>query len=304
VPAVADTIVPLEQFHEPTQQLTSQITFDAVPVPDKNIRRRAEDTLAGAIVAVAGTVLGSQHIGAIAATGVDTVFTARRPRVAIISTGDELIAPGSPPEYGQIPDSNAPLIAATLRQLGAEPTHQLRIRDSAASLEHTIAQLEHTVDAMILTGGASVGAHDISNYVLTAWQHEDPAKAITFHEINMRPGKPQAFGLSPAGTPLWSLPGKPVTVLVSLHVFAAPGLATMQRQAPHPPAHRVYPPDSLSAPKDLNYYILATRQGDSVTALPSNSHLAVKMAQATGLIHVPAEVQSIEAQQIVDYISL
>src|SRR5699024_11220814 len=76
-------------------------------------------------------VLGPQHIGAIAATGVDTVFTARRPRVAIISTGDELIAPGTPPEYGQIPDSNAPLIAATLRQLGAEPTHQLRIRDSA-----------------------------------------------------------------------------------------------------------------------------------------------------------------------------
>ena len=61
--------------------------------------------------------------------------------MAIISTGDELIAPGTPPEYGQIPDSNAPLIAATLRQLGAEPTHQLRIRDSAASLEHTIAQL-------------------------------------------------------------------------------------------------------------------------------------------------------------------
>src|SRR5699024_11480122 len=92
-------IVPLEQFHEPIQQLPNQITFDAVPVPDKNIRRRAEDTLAGAIVAVAGTVLGPQQIGAIAATGVDTVFTARRPRVAIISTGDELIASGSPREY-------------------------------------------------------------------------------------------------------------------------------------------------------------------------------------------------------------
>ena len=304
VPAGADTIVPLEQFHEPTQQLPAQITFDAVPVPDKNIRRRAEDTLAGAIVAVAGTVLGPQHVGAIAATGVDTVFTARRPRVAIISTGDELIAPGTPPEYGQIPDSNAPLIAATLRQLGAEPTHQLRIRDSAASLEHTIAQLEHTVDAMILTGGASVGAHDISNYVLSAWQHEDPANAITFHEVDIRPGKPQGFGLSPAGTPVWSLPGNPVAVLVSLHVFVAPGLAKMQRQAPHPHKHRVRTTQSLSTPKELNYYILATRDGDSVTALPSNSHLAVKMAQATGLIHVPAQVQSIEAQQIVDYISL
>src|SRR5699024_11432170 len=104
-------------------------------------------------------------------------------RMSIIPTADELLYRGSPPEVGQIPDSNAPLLAATLRQLGAEPTHQLRIRDSAASLEHTIAQLEHTVDAMILTGGASVGAHDISNYVLTAWQHKDPASAITFHEV-------------------------------------------------------------------------------------------------------------------------
>src|SRR5699024_12641647 len=97
---------------EPTQQLPSQITFDAVPVPDKNIRRRAEDTLAGAIVAVAGTVVTPQHIGAIAATGVGTGCTARRPRVAVISPGDELIAPGAPPGCGQIPGSNGTVIAA------------------------------------------------------------------------------------------------------------------------------------------------------------------------------------------------
>src|SRR5699024_10350377 len=144
------------------------------------------------------------------------------------------------------------------RQLGDEPTHQLRIRDSAASLEHTIAQLEHTVDAMILTGGASVGAHDISNYVLTAWQHTDPASAITFPEVDIRPGKPQGFGLSPAGTPVWSLPGNPVAVLVSLRVFVAPGLAKMQRQAPHPHKHRVYTTESLSTPNYRHYYIFAT----------------------------------------------
>src|SRR5699024_8502719 len=96
----------------------------------------------------------------------------------------------------------------------------------------------------------------------------------------------------------------PVAVLVSLHVFVAPGLAKMQRQAPHPHKHRVHVTESLSTPKEVNYYILATRDGDSVTALPSNSHLAVKMAQATGLIHVPAQVHRIETQQLVDYISL
>lgn len=304
VPEGADTIVPLEVFHEPTQDVPEHITFTEVPKPDQNIRRRAEDVHAGSIVAVAGTVLAPQHIGAIAAAGTSTVYTARRPKVAIISTGDELIAPGTPPDYGQIPDSNAPLVAATLTKLGAEPTHQLRIRDSAASLEHTIAQLEHEVDAIILTGGASVGAHDISKYVLTTWQHEDPELAITFNTVNIRPGKPQGFGLSPAGTPVWSLPGNPVAVLVSLQVFVAPGIAKMQRQAPHPQKLQVHITQTLATPKQFDYYKLATLDGDQATALPSNSHLAVKMAQATGMIHVPAEVESVEANQIVDYLPL
>lgn len=304
VPEGADTIVPLEVFHDPTQDMPDDITFTEVPKPDQHIRHRAEDVHAGSIVAVAGTVLAPQHIGAIAAAGTSTVYTARRPKVAIISTGDELISPGTPPHFGQIPDSNGPLVAATLTRLGAEPTHQVRIRDSAASLEYTIAQLEHEVDAIILTGGASVGAHDISKYVLSTWQHEDPAQAITFTTVNIRPGKPQGFGLSPAGTPVWSLPGNPVAVLVSLRVFVAPGIAKMQRQAPHPQTLQVHATEALSTPKRFTYYKLATLESDQATPLPSNSHLAVKMAHATGLIQVPAEVDSVEANQIVEYLPL
>lgn len=304
VPAGADTIIPLEVFHEPSQSLPREITIDEIPKTDQHIRRRAEDTHAGALVAAAGTVLGPNHIGAIAATGTATVFTARQPSVAIISTGDELVAPGTPPDYGQIPDSNAPLVAATLTKLGAKPAQQLRIRDSQASLEHTIAQLEHTVDAIILTGGASVGAHDISNYVLSAWQHEDPTQAIIFDTVNIRPGKPQGFGLSPAGTPVWSLPGNPVAVLVSLHLFVAPGIAKMQRRSPEPHRLGVRTTKTLDTPKNMNYYMLATLNQGYATPLPSNSHLAVKMAQATGLLHVPAEVDGIEADQPVEYIAL
>src|SRR5699024_7371031 len=159
-----------------------------LPKPDQHIRRRAEDTHAGSIVAAAGTVLEPQHIGAIAATGNASVYTARRPRVAIISPGDELVPPATPAVDGQLPACHAPLVAATLTKLGANPTHRLRHRDSAASLEHTIAELGHAVDAIILTGGASVGAHDISKYVLSSWQHDDPELAITFNTVNIRPG--------------------------------------------------------------------------------------------------------------------
>ena len=305
VPAGADTVIQLEHFHAPTQDLPADITFDEVPETGLNIRRRAEDTRAGEIVAPAGTWLRPNHIGAIAAAGADTVFIARKPKVAVVSTGNELVAPGTPLEHGQIPDSNAPLIAATLRKRGAEPTHQVRVRDSAESLEHTIAQLEHSVDAIILTGGASVGAHDISNYVLSAWQHEDPESAINFTNVNIRPGRPQGFGLSPAGTPVWSLPGNPVAVLVSLHLFVIPGLAKMQRQAPHPRKHTVVTTGELHTPRDLNYYVLATVDDDDhATPLPSNSHLAVKMAQATGLLHVPPSVDHIPADHTVECLTL
>ena len=305
VPAGADTVIQLEHFHAPTQDLPADITFDEVPETGLNIRRRAEDTRAGEIVAPAGTWLRPNHIGAIAAAGADTVFIARKPKVAVVSTGNELVAPGTPLEHGQIPDSNAPLIAATLRKRGAEPTHQVRVRDSAESLEHTIAQLEHSVDAIILTGGASVGAHDISNYVLSAWQHEDPELAINFTNVNIRPGRPQGFGLSPAGTPVWSLPGNPVAVLVSLHLFVIPGLAKMQRQAPHPRKHTVVTTGELHTPRDLNYYVLATVDDDDhATPLPSNSHLAVKMAQATGLLHVPPSVDHIPADHTVECLTL
>lgn len=304
VPDGADTVVPLEHFHDPTQDLPNEIHFEAVPEANRHIRRRAEDTRAGALVAAAGTFLRPNHIGAIAATGTATVFTARQPKVAIISTGDELVSPGTPLEHGQIPDSNAPLVAATVRNMGAIPVHQVRVRDSAASLEHTIAQLEHSVDAIVLTGGASVGAHDISNYVLSAWQHENPAAAISFTNVNIRPGKPQGFGLSPAGTPVWSLPGNPVAVLVSLHIFVGPGLAKMQRQTPHPQKYTVVTTAELHTPRDLHYYVLASLDEGRATPLPSNSHLAVKMAQATGLLHVPPEIHRIAANQPVEYLSL
>lgn len=305
VPDGADTVVPLEVFHNPTQDLPAEITFTEIPQADMNIRRRGEDTRAGDLVAAAGTWLQPNHIGALAAAGVDTVFTARKPKVAVVSTGDELVSPGTPLGYGQIPDSNAPLVAATLRNIGAEPTHQVRVRDSAASLEHTIAQLEHSVDAIVLTGGASVGAHDISNYVLSAWQHDDPSQAIRFTTVNMRPGKPQGFGLSPAGTPVWSLPGNPVAVLVSLHLFVLPGLAKMQRQARHPRLETVVTTADIHAPKPVHHYILAALDDHNrATPLRSNSHLAVKMAQATGLLHVPPEIDMIPAGQPLEYISL
>src|SRR5699024_12762533 len=109
VPEGADTIVPLEVFHNPTQDMPDEITFTEVPKPDQHIRHRAEDVHAGSIVAVAGTVLAPQHIGAIAAAGTSTVYTARGPQVAILSTGEAPRPPRTQPHCGPMPAVTAAL---------------------------------------------------------------------------------------------------------------------------------------------------------------------------------------------------
>ena len=160
------------------------------------------------------------------------------------------------------------------------------------------------MDAIILTGGASVGAHDISNYVVRL-AARGPRPGHPVRRGQYPPRQTPGFGLSPAGTPVWSLPGNPVAVFVSLQIFVIPGIKKMQRQAPHPRTHHVVTTQALRTPKDLHYYMLATvDDNDRATPLPSNSHLAAKMAQATGLLHVPPNVDGVAAEGTVEYIAL
>lgn len=185
----------------------------------ENVRRRAEEVRAGEAVLTAGEVVGPAAIGLAASVGHDTLVVYRRPRVAIVSTGDELVEIGERPGAGQIRNSNSYSLAAQVVAAGAEP-HMLGIaRDDA---EHTRSLLGRApeFDLMITTGGVSVGDLDVVKGVL------QEIGELDFWKVAMRPGAPQTFGTI-GGTPFFGLPGNPTSTMVGFELFVRPSIRKM-----------------------------------------------------------------------------
>ncbi|MGB3605195.1 gephyrin-like molybdotransferase Glp [Gordonia sp. (in: high G+C Gram-positive bacteria)] len=297
VPTAADAVVPLEDTDLGTGILATtpeSITITAAPKPGAHIRRAGEDAPAGRVAVTAGTVLGPWQLSAIASAGFETVQAHPRPRVAIISTGSELIAPSGTPTRGQIPESNSVLLTAAVEQAGAIVAAVRHVLDDNDSLRATMAELD--VDAVILTGGASVGAFDVVKAVL------DGTGSIEFTTVAMQPGKPQGFGLS-HGIPVFALPGNPVSVAVSFEMFVRPALRRMgghtnidrplvTRQAAVDWRSRGGRLQILPAIYDDNTVSPAARGG-------SGSHLVTSLADATALALIPADVDHVSQGDLI-----
>lgn len=217
VPAGADTVVVQEVCTAGDGWVEIPLTVKA----GGNIRRAGEEVHAGADVIAAGTRLAPQHLGLAAAVGVAELSVIRRPRVAMLASGSELVEPGTPLAPGQIYNSNGPMLAAALERLGCEV---LDLGQVADTLEATCAALEHgarEADFVLTSGGVSVGEED----------HIKPALerlgSLELWNVAIRPGKPLAFGHI-QGTPLLGCPGNPVSLFVSLCLFARPLLLRLQ----------------------------------------------------------------------------
>ena len=173
----------------------------------------------------AGTRLRPAEIGLLAALGRDSVAVHRRPRVAILATGDELVPAGASPGPGQIRDSNGPALAALVRQAGGEPVRLGIARDARDDLRaHLDAALAAGVDLIVTVGGVSVGDYDLVKEVLRA------DGRIDFWRVRIKPGKPLAFGHF-GETPLIGLPGNPVAAIVAFSQFVHPAIMTMLGRA-------------------------------------------------------------------------
>lgn len=209
LPEGADAVVPVEH----TDAGLALVLVSRAPEPGAYIRRAGGDVRAGTTILTAGTVLGPVQVAAAAAAGCDHLPVHRRPRVAVLSTGSELVEPGARLELGQIPDSNSFLLAAAVRECGGEAIRIGVVPDVAASLRAVFEELDGTVDLVITSGGVSKGAYDVVKEVL------EPEPGMSFVEVAMQPGKPQGIGRLAHGTPVFALPGNPVSVLVSFEVF-------------------------------------------------------------------------------------
>ncbi len=230
LPEGAEAVVPLEDV---TELDNGQIAFARPVQAGRHIRPAGEDVLAGAVAIPAGTLLRAAEIGLLAALGIPYVTVVRQPRVAIISTGDELLLPGQPLEPGKIRDANAPALAAFVIEQGAQPLPMGIVRDQPGALRARIdAALQARADFILTTAGASAGDYDIVSQLMT---QED---ALEVWRVNLKPGRPLLFGLIQArqssttgGTqrvPLLGLPGNPASALIVAELFARPAIARLR----------------------------------------------------------------------------
>jgi molybdopterin molybdotransferase len=217
MPAGADAVVRVEDTTQEGGEVTIRIGVPA----GTSVRAAGGDVEAGAQVFPPGTRLAPIHIGVLANLGIHRVPVRRRPRVALASTGDELVAVDGPPlGPGQIRDSNRPMLSALLTELGTEVVDLGRIPDQAAELRRSLAEGVDRADAVITSGGVSMGEYDLVKAVLMEMGNVD------FWQVAMQPAKPFAFGRV-KGRPFFGLPGNPVSSIVAFEQFVRPGLLKM-----------------------------------------------------------------------------
>ncbi len=284
LPAGADAVVALERAEEPD---AGRVLLHEQAAPGLNVRGAGEDMRAGETALVAGRRLGAAELGVAVAAGRATLRCARRPRVAIVASGDELRPPGAPLGPGEIHNSNAVTLAALARRAGAEPTFGAGAADEVAQIEAVLAEALAGADVLVVSGGVSVGPHDHVKAALLAL-----GVAERFWGVALRPGKPTWFGTRDR-TLVFGLPGNPVSAMVTFLLFASPALSLLQGVPPQD-RHRVATlGESHTGQPDRDEAVrVALVEGDdglrAVPTGPQGSHQLTSMLGADALLIVPA----------------
>jgi molybdopterin molybdotransferase len=291
IPAGATAVIPQENVDAGDGEIVTR-----APVREgDNVRDRGEDMRAGTTVLRAGCVLGAAELGAAVAAGAGLLTVARRPLVRVLSTGDELKAPGEPLGPGEIHNSNGPMLVALAEHQGATCPPAARLPDDRSATEAGLASALETADVVIVSGGVSVGPHD----------HVKPALATlgveqVFWRVALQPGKPTWFGRRD-GKLVFGLPGNPVSAVVTFALFVRPALAALQRRAPE----RLLESEAVLATairrnpdRDQAVRVRLERQNGRLTAIPNGpqgSHIVTSLLGADALALILAGDGEIEA---------
>jgi molybdopterin molybdotransferase len=300
LPPGADTVVMIENTREDTP---GQVTFACSERQGANIFRRGENARQGGELVSAGRVLGAAHIGVCAAAGRTVVRVIGKPRVAIITTGRELLEPGTAAGAHQERDSNGPMLAAALAAGGFLVVFAARISDDSEAIVQALYDALAAADAVVLSGGASVGAYDFVPAAVTG-----VGAHTLVHGVAMKPGKPFLFAVAPNGQQIFGLPGNPLSAATGLHEFVLPAL---RRVAGWPdsecrPIVRARLREAIANRPGRQRHVLATlawtSTGAEVQAVPSKSSADLAAgARADGAIIVPADAHSLDIGAFVDF---
>jgi molybdopterin molybdotransferase len=296
LPPGADAVVPVEW----TDGGAERVSVMKPPTAGEHVRRAGEDVEKGDVLLRAGSVLGPRQLGLLAGVGVEHVETAPRPRVVIMPTGAELVEPGRPLGPGQIHDANSYLLTAAVRATGAIAYRVPATADDVDAFRVALEDQLIRADLVITSGGVSKGTRDVVKAAL----RDDPE--MWFGEVAMQPGKPQGFGLVGADrTPLFALPGNPVSTYISFEVFVAPALRRMVGRAPvSRPLYRAELTEPLTSIPERRQFLrgrfVADQDGSRVTPVGGpGSHLLGALADANALIVLDETLTGAEAGQTV-----
>jgi molybdopterin molybdotransferase len=289
LPAGADTVVQVEH----TDGGAARVRVFVAPAVGTSVRRAGEDVVAGAVLLPAGTVLGAAQIGVAAAVGTATMPVRRRPTVLVLSTGSELVSPGTPLQPGQIYESNGPMLAAAVEDAGGVAELLRFVPDDVAHLHRVLDErlAAGTVDLVLTSGGISAGAYEVVKEGLAD-------RGVEFVKVAMQPGGPQGVGRV-HGVGLVALPGNPVSSHVSFEVFVRPVLRAALGH-PHPERPRVTAAlaaalTSTPGRRQFRRGVLDAVDGTVREVGGPPSHLLAALARADCLFVVPEEATALAA---------
>ena len=289
LPTGADAVVMVEE----TERSGATIRILSAVAVGQNVGRRGADIKSGDRVITAGDVLVPSRIGALAATGCAHVEVYARPRVAILSTGNEVIEPGLPLPPGHIFDVNRFTLGAVVSRHGCDPDLHRPVPDALDVLVDALDRCS-AADVMVFSGGSSVGDRDL---ILDAVQARG---VMIFHGIAVRPGKPTAFAIV-NGTPFFGMPGNPTSCLSNAYVLLIPFLRATARLPPHRPMIVRAPLGRriASAAGRHQFYTVRIRDGVAMPAFKGSGDIT-SLSQADGYIEIPASQSVVEEGAVVE----
>lgn len=306
LPAGADAVVQYEDTSDFSREKGDRLASPSTEIevlrparPWDNVRFAGEDIHAGEQVLEAGRLIRPQEIGVLASLGHATALVHRRPRVAILATGDELLEVEAPLAPGNIRNSNEYTNAALVQRTGGIPIRLGIARDTKAELTAKIHEgLSQGADLFLTSGGVSTGDYDVVKDVL------DTEGQMQFWQVNMKPGKPLAFGLLRGGVPLIGLPGNPVSAMISFEQFARPAILKMLGRSylAKPTIQAVLSEDVRNSGRRGYVRVVVTQDGDVYRARTTGeqgSGVLTSMSRANGLAIIPEGTRSAQAGTVV-----
>ncbi len=300
MPEGADAVVPVEQTDQSWRGSGSDPMSDQVAIvsPVRSgdyVRQVGDDMAAGQVVLQAGTIVRAQELGVLAGIGCGQVNVVRQPRVAIVSTGDELVDVDDPLTPGKIRDVNSYTLHGLVLAYGGIPIRIPTARDTLEDVRRRFDEaLAHQPDLIVSSAGVSVGAYDVVRAVL------DELGKIDFWRVNLRPGKPLAYG-NLRGVPFFGLPGNPVSAMVTYDVFVRPVLLRLTGRPDALPTVQAVMGESLLSDGRRSYLrVKMTNENGTfiahTTGTQSSSAL-LSMVQADGLLIIPEGITEVTAGQ-------